>query len=254
MAKKRLVVGNWKMYVTSPEEAKKFAVMLRRKARSVPGVEVFLAPPYTLLSTIAGVLESSPIQVGAQAVSAYIEPKHTGDVSGAMLKNVGASFVIVGHSERRAQGESNDVVHMQLGQAADAGLALILCVGETEREDGGGHFTTITEQLSSALTDLPPKAIKKLIVAYEPVWAIGKSAEDAMRPQDLEQMVIFIKKTLTDLLGRKSAMSVPILYGGSVEPENAEELISQTGVSGFLVGHASTNIESFVEIIKSCKK
>ena len=254
MARKRFVVGNWKMYIQSEEEATKFAVTLRRKARSIPGVDVFLAPPFTLLPAVAKVLESAPIEVGAQTISAFTESKHTGDISGAMLKNFGASFVIIGHSERRAQGETDMLVREEILRASEAGLAPILCIGEREREEGGGHFTRIQEQLSSALMNLPPKAAKKLIVAYEPVWAIGKSAADALQAEDLEEMVIFIKKNLAEILDRKTALKIPILYGGSVEAENASELITKSGVSGFLVGHASTNIDSFLSIIQSCKK
>lgn len=254
MARKRLVVGNWKMYITSPEEASAFAVSLRRKARTIPGVEVLLAPPFTLLPTVADALHSAPIQVGAQTISAFDEPKHTGDVSASMLKEIGVSFVIVGHSERRAAGETEDAIHKQIVRAGEAGLTTILCVGEKEREEAGGHFSVISNQISSALKNLSSKGAKKLIIAYEPVWAIGKSAQDALRPQDLQEMVIFIKKNLAETLERKVAMSVPILYGGSVEGANARDLIAQSGVSGFLVGHASTKLETFLEIIKSVRR
>ncbi len=253
MAKKRLVVGNWKMYITSPEDASKFTVALRRKVRGVSGVDVFLAPPFTILPKVADTLSSSPIQVGAQTISAFMDEKHTGDISGVMLKKAGASFVIIGHSERRSLGETNELVHDQVLRAVESGLTPILCIGEKEHEEGGAHFNFIEQQLSSALKDLPPKAVKKLIIAYEPVWAIGKAAADAMKPQDLEQMVIFIKKVLADSLDRKVALSVPILYGGSVEAENAPSLL-ETGISGFLVGRASTDVDSFTQIITLCKK
>lgn len=253
MAKKRLVVGNWKMYIESPEEAKKFAVTLRRKVRSMPGVDVYVAPPFSLLPTVADALSSSPIKVGAQTISAFADGQHTGDVSGAMLKEYAASFAIVGHSERRAGGESNELIAKQVGAAAEAGLAPILCVGERERDEGGGHFNFISEQLSSALKNISQKGAKKLVVAYEPVWAIGKAAADAMRPQDLEQMVIFIKKVLAETLERTAALKVPILYGGSVDGTNAKDLVGFSGISGFLVGRASTRVESFVEIITAVR-
>jgi triosephosphate isomerase len=125
-------------------------------------------------------------------------------------------------------------------------------VGETERLPDGSHFSYIAAQLSSALEGALPHAAK-MLVAYEPVWAIGKSATEAMQPSELEETVIFIRKTLADLLGRSDALKVPILYGGSVEGENAHALLTQGGVNGFLVGHASATLNSFVEILKACR-
>jgi triosephosphate isomerase len=158
----------------------------------------------------------------------------------------------VGHSERRAAGDSDETVHAALRAAAGAGLVSILCVGETERDAGGAHFSFVEGQLSSALKDFPKQSASKLVVAYEPVWAIGKTAADAMKPQELREMAIFIKKTLAGIFERKAALRVPILYGGSVEPENARALIAEGGVGGFLVGHASTSVDSFIEILKQC--
>ncbi|HVV14818.1 MAG TPA: triose-phosphate isomerase [Candidatus Paceibacterota bacterium] len=252
MAKKRLVAGNWKMYMADAAEARKFAVGLRRRTRGFSGVEVFLAPPLPFIADIAKALESSPIEVGAQIISAHEDAPHTGEVSGRMLKGAGASFVIVGHSERRASGETNDVVRASLERAVEAGLTPVLCVGEREREADGEHFAFIEAQLSSALNNFPKNLLKKLVVAYEPVWAIGKSSVGAMKAPELEEMVIFVRKTLTDLLDRKAALNIRVLYGGSVEPGNASELLA-AGVNGFLVGHASADLNSFVQIIQACK-
>lgn len=244
--KKRLVIANWKMYIESPEEARSFVSSLKRKAASFAGVDTWIAPPFTLLPVLKG------IKLGGQALSSN-SGAHTGEVSAAMLKEAGASFVLVGHSERRASGDTDASVHAQLAAAAGAGLAPVLCVGERERTPEGNHFTKIAEQLSSALQGAQ-SLTAKLVVAYEPVWAIGKTAEDAMQPGEVEETVIFIRKTLADLLGRKDALKVPILYGGSVEPDNAARLIGEGGINGFLVGHASADIGSFLEILKSCKK
>ncbi len=250
--RRRLVVGNWKMYIESPEAAKKFATNLRRKSRSFVGTEAWLAPALPLMAPVAAALKGSPIKVGAQTISIHAEGAHTGEVSAKMLKALGVSFAIVGHSERRAQGEGDEVVQAQLVAALGAGLTAILCVGETEREPDGSHFALIANQLHRALQGVVPTA-NRLIVAYEPVWAIGKQAADAMKGEDVEETAIFIRKILSEELGREAVSRVPILYGGSVEPSNAQALIKEGGINGFLVGHASANIDSFIEILKAVR-
>ena len=251
--KKRHVIGNWKMYIESPEAAKTFAKGLRAKMRTIQNVDVSLAPSFVHIPTVADALLRSTIRVGAQSVSRYHSSAHTGDVSAKMLKAAGAAFVIVGHSERRALGETNDIIRTQMLEVADAGVAIVLCVGEHERDAAGEHYTFIKEQLSSALMGLPKKALSKLVIAYEPVWAIGKSAQDAMKPQDVHETVIFIRKILIELIERAPALRVPILYGGSVEAENAPALLKEGGISGFLVGHASSNLDSFISILKASR-
>lgn len=253
MAKKRLVIGNWKMYVESPDTAKKFAQALRRKSAAYAGVEAWLAPSFTLLPTVVGALKGSSIKVGAQSVSPNDGGQHTGEVNAAMLKHAGASFVIVGHSEQRAAGMTDALVHAQLVHTHDKGLTAVLCVGEKERDAAGGQYAVVESQLRAAFNSLPHLA-KKVIVAYEPVWAIGKSAESALAPQELEEMVIFIRKILADILTRPIALKVPILYGAAVEAENADMLMKDGGVAGLLVGHASADIDSFLNILKACKK
>ncbi len=151
--KKRLVIANWKMYMESPEEAKKFISTLKRKAASYEGVDAWVAPPFTMVPALRG------IKLGGQAVSAHAGA-HTGEVSADMLKEAGAAFVLVGHSERRAAGDTNADVHAQLAAAAGAGLSTVLCVGESERMPDGAHFTKIAEQLSSALNGAQSLASK----------------------------------------------------------------------------------------------
>lgn len=253
MARKRLIVGNWKMYIEKPEEARSFALALRRKLRGLTGIDVFIAPPFTLIPEVSSVLESSAIRVGAQTLSPHGDGKHTGDISGMMLKGAGAQFVIIGHSERRAAGDTDTIVRNQLERALASGLVPILCIGEEARGQEGEHFSVIEDQLNSALKNVPKNTLKKLVIAYEPVWAIGKRAEEAMKPADLQEMCIFIRKMLAELLDREAALKVSILYGGSVEGENAKQLLKEGGVHGFLVGRASAHVESFLEILKECK-
>jgi triosephosphate isomerase len=241
------------MYIESPDQARALALSLRRKVRGLAGVEVWLAPPYPFIADVAKVLDSAPIQVGAQDVAPFTNIPHTGAVSAKMLKNSGALFAIIGHSERRAQGMSDEEVRASLERATEAGLAPILCIGETERESDGEHVAVLERQLTTALDKLAPAALKKLVIAYEPVWAIGKHSVDAIDGAALEEMVIFIKKVLADLTDRTQALRVPVIYGGSVEPENAVSLLAEGGINGFLVGHASTTVETFLPIIQACK-
>lgn len=262
MAKKRLVIANWKTYIEDPKQAVSFVRSLRTKLRSIPGVEVSIAPSFTLVPTLAAALKGSSIRVGAQTISSYDSGAHTGEVTAAMAKKSGAAFALVGHSERRRKGENDLQIRDQLVRAAAAGLFPVLCVGEEERAPDGSHFAVITEQLQRALSGAQPASSQtssrdgslpsKLVVAYEPVWAIGKGAQFAMHPTDVREMTIFIKKTLADIVGREAALKVPILHGGSVEPENAAALVNEGGASGLLVGHASTNLDSFVELLKQC--
>ena len=253
VSKKRLVIGNWKMYIADATEARALALLLRRKLRGLSGVDISIAPPHTMLTEISEVLKSSPIQVGAQTVSQHEDGPHTGEVSAAMLKDAGASFIIIGHSERRASGDSGITVRSQLERVITAGLTPVLCIGEESRERDADYFSFIEGQLNSALRNVPKNLLKKLIIAYEPVWAIGKNASQAIKPTDLQEMVIFIRKMLAELIGREAALKVPMLYGGSVEVENALALIKEGGAAGFLVGHASAHADSFLAIIKACK-
>jgi triosephosphate isomerase len=252
--KKRLVIANWKMYVEDKEAATTFARALRARMRTFANVEVSIAPSFVLLPAVSEALSRSNIAAGAQYLSSFAKGAHTGEISGKMLQDAGATFTIVGHSERRGLGETNEMVRAQVLEASDAGLGVVLCVGERERDTGGEHFSYIKEQLSSALTNLPKKAVSKLILAYEPVWAIGKLAQDAMKPQEIQEAAIFIRKTITGVLPPDAAKKVPILYGGSVEESNAGAILKDGGVNGFLVGHASAHLENFLGILKACKE
>ena len=216
-----------------------------------------MAPPFPFIPLLAD--RRSAVKIGAQTVTAFdagfeIQDRaHTGEVSAVTLKNTGASFAIVGHSERRRMGETDEAARAQFAAALGAGLSTILCVGEKERMPDGSHVATVEGQIRSAFAGVQSLAHRAL-VAYEPVWAIGKNASEAVSPVALEEMALFIKKILSDILGRAAARKIPILYGGAVEPANAERLLAEGGVAGFLVGHASADADSFIKILKACKK
>lgn len=245
---KYVIIANWKMYIEKPEVAKKYITTFKRKARSLTNLDITIVPPFTLVSTVSTALGRGALHLGAQTLAAQEGPAHTGEVSATMLKSFGVTHVILGHSERRAAGESLAVVHAQVERAQAAGLTTILCIGELEHDVHGSYLALIAEQLTSALKG---NKTTKLVIAYEPVWAIGKSADDAMKPHDLQEMVIFIRKTLVDMVGRAAALKVPIVYGGSVEASNARALLKEGGVAGFLVGHASTDADAFSALLKT---
>ncbi|MDE2213066.1 MAG: triose-phosphate isomerase [Patescibacteria group bacterium] len=252
-SRKRLIIGNWKTYIEAPEDAKRFAQTLRRKAATFSGVQVVLAPSFPLLPLLTLALKGSSLQVGAQDLSAHPGGAHTGEVPGALLKALGVSFVIVGHSERRAAGERDQEVHEKFTRALDEGIRPVLCIGEKERDASGDHFEYLGTQLSSALAGIAKADAGKFVIAYEPVWAIGKTASGAMKPTELRETAIFIRKSVANRIGRDAALRVPILYGGSVEPSNAATLIQEGNVSGFLVGHASADANSFLQILQSVR-
>jgi len=190
---------------------------------------------------------------GAQDVSYKKESESTGEIGTEILKSIGASFVIVGHSERRAIGETNEIVAMKMKVVVDSGLIPILCVGESERDFSGQYLRLIEEQIHVSLSKLSKNDIKKIIIAYEPVWSIG-AGHKAMISNEVHQMSLFIKKILTRIYNRKDAMNMPILYGGSVDVTNCKEIVESGEVDGLLIGRASLNQFVFLDILKELNK
>ena len=243
MAQRPYVVGNWKMHGTRAMLAEARAI--DRAAERLIKVEVALAPPYTLIHATRN--EAVLIGVGAQDCHVAEGGAHTGDISAAMLKDAGAGFVIVGHSERRADhGESDADVKAKAEAAVAVGLGVIVCVGEKEAErDAGKADTVVAKQLQGSLPT-SEGAVEKLTVAYEPVWAIGTGRTPSI--EEIGAMHRHIREQLSALYG-DSAASVRILYGGSVKAENAPEIFTADEVGGALVGGASLAAESFLGII-----
>ncbi|TAL49351.1 triose-phosphate isomerase [Patescibacteria group bacterium] len=246
---RNIVIANWKMNPASPVEAKRLFASTRAAARALRSVEVVIAPPVPFLSLFAGKRYKN-VRLGAQDVFWQSRGAVTGEVSPAMLASLGVRYVIVGHSERRALGESDEIVSRKVSAALSAGLTPILCVGEGERDEHGAYLHALAGQIRRSLAGLTKNGIPGIIVAYEPVWAIGKTARDALSARGLHETTLFIQKTLNDLYGRRAADTVRIVYGGSVEANNAAELIREGNVSGFLVGHASLS-RGFREILRA---
>ncbi len=253
--KKKLIVANWKMNPESLDKAKAISSEIARKSRSFGSTKLIICPPFLFLNAVAKAISSSrKVVLGAQDVFAGQGVAHTGEISPEMLKKIGVKYVIVGHSEKRAAGDSDEIVREKLFGVLKEGLKAILCVGEKERNEHGDQYPEIKRQIGSAIEKLPKKFAKNLILAYEPIWAIGKSEKEAMNGEKLYEMAIFIKKVVSDILGKKDLGKIMILYGGSVTKGNAKEIVEKGNVDGLLVGRESLKTNDFVELIKEIGK
>ncbi|MXO48548.1 triose-phosphate isomerase [Erythrobacter vulgaris] len=244
MAERPYIVGNWKMNGTRAMLSEARAI--DRAAQRYMKAEVAVAPPYTLIHAVHR--EAEQIGVGAQDCFPGDDGAHTGDISATMIADAGAKFVILGHSERRADHrETADQINAKIQSALDAGLRIILCCGETlpTREKGEAE-KFVLDQLRASLPQIEDAA-ERLTVAYEPVWAIGTGK--TATPADIEAMHRAIRRLLDETYGEEHSAQVRILYGGSVKPENAREILSLPEVGGALVGGASLSAESFLGIV-----
>ena len=247
---KPILVANWKNH---PDSISKVNTLLKELSKS-PAVykklSTYIAPPLVYFETVSKSIKNFA-HLASQDIFFALEGTYTGAVTPDIIKNFGTKLSIIGHSERRALGETNEVVSDKLKCALRSGVIPLLCVGERERDPEGEHFEFIREQLRLSLEGVRRKDdALKLIIAYEPIWAIGKKAKEAMSPSDLSEMVIFIRRVLTDIFGRESAESIPLLYGGSVDATNAKEILGG-GVNGFLVGRASLDGKNFKQIAEA---
>jgi triosephosphate isomerase len=251
MKKRNLVVANWKMNPESVEDARKVFNGSRNSAKRLKNTDIIICPPFPFLQPLSRLDYPKNIFFGVQNIGSEIKGAFTGEVSANMAKSVGAKFSIIGHSERRAMGESNETIKKKLQIAFDADLTPILCVGEKERDKDGNHLAFIKNQIKECLAGLQKKYLVGINIAYEPIWAIGRSYKEAMTPTDIHETTLFIEKVIGELFGRDIAGSAKILYGGSVEPENAGAIMEYGNIEGFLVGHASLVPEKFSTILKA---
>lgn len=241
-----LIVANWKAYVEDIAKAKKLFAVSKRLSRT-SGCDIVLAPPASFVATLA-LTNKSNVAFAAQDISATLGGAATGETTAPMYRAAGVTYAIIGHSERRAAGDTTAIVSEKLLRAMAHDLTPILCIGERERDSEGRYLSAVREEMTSALLALTPKERMKVIIAYEPLWAIGKTANEAIGQRDLGEMVLYIRKVLADLLPGKSSARSRVLYGGSVEPENIRTLAG-AGVDGFLIGHASVEPHVFSSLI-----
>jgi triosephosphate isomerase len=253
-ARKPLIAGNWKMNTDSAGGAK-LAAEVAAGAAGADSVEVLVCPPFPYLAGIAKVVAGGPVKVGAQNLYFEKGGAFTGEVSAAMLLDVGCSHVILGHSERRhipALAETDAVINKKVAAALNAGLTPILCVGEKlEERDAGKTFPVIETQLDGGLAGLSAAEVGKMVIAYEPVWAIGTGRNAT--PEQAQEVHGFIRGKLGAKFGGSVAGAVRIQYGGSVKPDNAAELLSRPDVDGALVGGASLKSADFLAIVQAAR-
>lgn len=249
MANKHVVIGNWKMNPASAEDAKRIARKTRTVASTLKRTEVVACPPFAFIPLGASCTSVKNFALGAQSASVDETGAHTGDVSAAMLKSLGVEYVIVGHSEQRAAGDTNDAISRRMSRVLEVGMTAVVCVGEKTRDESGSHFEFLREQIKNTFSGIPENKAKDIVLAYEPVWAIG--AKEAMAPEQVYEMSIFVKKVFADVFGQEAAMKLKVLYGGSVNSRNAADIMNIGKVDGLLVGRESVNTPGFTELLKA---
>jgi len=244
--RKKIVAGNWKMNFV-PSRAKAFAVEMKDKLDSSE-VEVILCVPYVDLRSVKDALAGTNIKVGAQNMHYMDEGAYTGEISGAMLKDMGVPYVIIGHSERRERfGDTDTTVNLKTLKAIEHGLVPIICVGESQKQRKQNRTQgVLRKQLAFALDELTAEDMEKIVIAYEPIWAIGTG--ETATDQQAEEACALIRQQVALRFGKAAAEKVHILYGGSVTPENAKALFSMPNIDGGLVGGASV-VPSFEKVV-----
>jgi triosephosphate isomerase (TIM) len=251
--RKPIIAGNWKLNKTS-HEALVLVNELKREIIDINGVDSVLCPPFTALGEVADALTDTQIALGAQNIFWEDAGAYTGEISGPMLKDLGAQYVIIGHSERRQYfHETNETVHKRLKAALKHGLTPIVCVGENlAQREANQTFDVIKDHVQGSLNSLSLEEAKKVVIAYEPVWAIGTGK--TATPQQAQEVHVFIRQLLGKIFNSEIASSVRIQYGGSVTPDNIVSLMAQPDIDGALVGGASLKAPSFAAIVKAAVK
>jgi triosephosphate isomerase len=249
--RKKLVAGNWKMNTSRAAAVGLAGAVVRGLGPSTRGVTVVVCPPFPYLAYVSEIVRGTPVGLGGQDCYCEREGAYTGEVSPWMLQDVGCKYVIVGHSERRHKlGESNELINRKARAGLSAGLTVILCVGETLEEREAGQTEAVLEgQLIAGLAGMTPEALHKLVLAYEPVWAIGTGRNAT--PEQAQEAHAFLRRRVGQLGGEPAALALRIQYGGSVTPDNAASLMSQPDVDGALVGGASLAAEKFLAIVRA---
>jgi len=247
---KKIIVANWKMNPESYEEAGKIFSGIKRAAKKTKNIKVVVCPPIIYLGKLKA---DKQVLLGAQDLFWKDKGPFTGEISPAMVRNSGGSYAIIGHSERRAEGETDDNIARKVFASVSNDICPILCIGEKERDANGEYLEFLKNQIKNGLARISGPAVYNLIIAYEPVFAIGRSFNNALKPNEVHEMSIFIKKILSETFDKEAAFAVPILYGGSVDFENASGIVNEGEIDGLLVGRESLDPEHFKGIIEAIR-
>lgn len=246
-----LLVGNWKMAPEKPEQAGKLAkeiLVIAKKYKKT--VQFIVCPTFVHLSIVVKQAKEL-LLVGAQSVAPVITPAHTGLVSAPQLKALGVQYCIAGHSESRARGETNEMVLEQTKRLIEKKIIPIICIGEKTRDAHGWYLSEIKDQLDGLLSVISKSALKSVVLAYEPIWAIGANAQREASPAECREMVIYMRKLISDVHGEKFAAGMIIIYGGSVNEQNAKYFITEGTVQGLLVGRVSLDPKRYELLARS---
>ncbi|MBN2709127.1 MAG: triose-phosphate isomerase [Calditrichaceae bacterium] len=253
MNRKIVIAGNWKLHKTN-QEALQLANQIKIKNTHIKKAGIIICPPFTALSEVHSVVKDSNVALGAQNVYWEKQGAFTGEISAGMIKSTGAVYAIIGHSERRQYfGETDETVNKRINAALEAGLKPIVCVGETlEEREKNITAQVVTRQIKGAFAGMSADAMKNIIIAYEPVWAIGTGK--TATPDQAQEVHALIRQLISKEFGNAVADNIVIQYGGSVKPDNAESLLGQKDIDGALVGGACLDADSFTAIIAAAEK
>lgn len=248
----KIVIANWKMNPASIKESEGIFVNTVKMANKSKKIDVVICPPFPFLH-LGRNLKYKNIFLGSQSVCPLVSGSYTGEVSIKMLKSLNTKYVIVGHSERRALGESDEYINKQIELILKEKMIPIFCIGEKHRDKEGFYLSLIKEQIEKGLSGISKLQIKNVVIVYEPVWAIGVNAKREATKDEFIEIKIFIRKVLHDIYGSKLAHTVKVIYGGGVSPDNARSFVIEGGADGLLVGRDSLAPKKFGLIINSIK-
>lgn len=247
---KKLIIANWKMNPETIEEARTLFSGAKRTAKQLHRVRAVICPPFVFLDDVSRKITSVKCTLGAQDAFWEHNGAYTGEISPRQLAELGVRYVILGHSERRLLGETNEEVNKKVRACLAENLIVVLCIGESERDKQGEYLDFLRNELIQSLARVKKKELEKLIVAYEPIWAISSHNKGADTPENVLDTTLFIRKVLTNVYDKKRGAMVPIIYGGSVNEDNAESFLQEARVDGFLVGSASLDAQHFSALLK----
>ena len=242
------------MNPVTPDEAKNLALKTKNSTKNKTKTKTVICPPTPFIPLITPKRKSKNLFFGAQDAFFKSRGSHTGEVSPEMLKSLGCEYVILGHSERRARGETNDIVAKKVELAIRSGLKVILCVGESRRDKEGKYLDFLRTQVKESLVLLKKSYFKEVLIAYEPIWAIGSDAKGADTPDNFFENSLFVRKVFASVAGNETALKLPILYGGSANTDNAEGFMKDGRADGLLIGRASLAPDQIKEIISIADK